>query len=73
MSITLMKVALSIRDRLMRSRFAHDAGFTTAEYAIGTVAVAGLGGILIKILSSDLLRELLWSIIRRALELFLPF
>lgn len=73
MSITLMKVALSLRDRLMRSRLVHDSGFTTAEYAIGTVAVAGLGGILIKILSSDLLRELLWSIIRRALELFLPF
>lgn len=73
MSITLMRLTQGLRDRLMRSRFGQDAGFTTAEYAIGTVAVAGLGGILIKILSSDLLRELLWSIIRRALELFLPF
>ena len=37
---------------------------TTAEYAVGTVAVAGLGGVLIKLLTSD------WAmdIIKRVIE-----
>ena len=41
-----------------------EEGLTTAEYAVGTVAVAGLGGILIKLLSSDWAMELL----KRVLE-----
>ncbi|TAK68310.1 MAG: DUF4244 domain-containing protein [Actinomycetota bacterium] len=34
---------------------------TTAEYAVGTVAVAGLGGLLLKLLTSDWF----WSILQR--------
>ena len=30
-----------------------DTGMSTAEYAVGTVAVCGLGGVLIKLLSSE--------------------
>jgi len=47
-----------------------DAGMTTAEYAVGTVAVTGLAGILIKILTSDEARNLIWSLISRALSIF---
>ncbi len=47
-----------------------DAGMTTAEYAVGTVAVAGLGGLLIKLLSSDEVRNLIWSVISNALSSF---
>ncbi|TEX51707.1 MAG: hypothetical protein B7C55_04180 [Actinomycetales bacterium mxb001] len=47
-----------------------DAGMTTAEYAVGTVAVTGLAGILIKILTSDEARNLIWSLITRALSIF---
>ena len=43
-----------------------DTGLTTAEYAVGTVAVAGLGGVLLKLLTSDSVRDLLWSIISNA-------
>ncbi len=41
-----------------------EEGLTTAEYAVGTVAVAGLGGVLIKLLTSD------WAmdIIKRVIE-----
>ena len=40
--------------RILLSRLAKDErGLSTAEYAVGTVAVAGLGGILIKLLTSD--------------------
>ena len=30
-----------------------DAGMTTAEYAVGTVAACGFGGVLYKVLTSD--------------------
>jgi Flp pilus assembly pilin Flp len=43
-----------------------DRGLSTAEYAVGTVAVAGLGGILIKLLSSDAVRNLVWQVIQTA-------
>lgn len=47
-----------------------DTGLTTAEYAVGTVAVAGLGGVLLKLLTSDSVRDLLWSIISNAFARF---
>ncbi len=46
------------RDARPRRR---DDGMTTAEYAVGTVAVAGLGGLLLKLLTSDWF----WSILQR--------
>jgi len=61
----------------MRSRFltavrrAHrlssDSGMTTAEYAVGTVAACGFGGILYKILTSDEVARMLKDILKRAL------
>lgn len=46
-------------------------GMTTAEYAVGTVAAAGLGGVLVKMLSSTEVRDMLWAIIQHALNVFL--
>jgi Flp pilus assembly pilin Flp len=43
-----------------------DDGLTTAEYAVGTVAVAGLGGVLIKLLTSDFTMELIKRVIEWA-------
>jgi len=43
-----------------------DRGMTTIEYAVGTVAVAGFGGLLIKLLMSEPVRNLIWSIIQFA-------
>jgi hypothetical protein len=42
---------------------------TTAEYAIGTVAAAGFAALLIKLLSSDEMREMLLNVIKSALSL----
>jgi hypothetical protein len=42
---------------------------TTAEYAVGTVAACGFGGILYKILTSDQVLKLVADLIRRALSL----
>lgn len=47
-----------------------DAGMTTAEYAVGTVAVTGLAGLLIRLLTSDDARNLIWSLISGALRAF---
>jgi len=43
-----------------------DNGMSTAEYAVGTVAAAGLGGILIKLLTSGEVRDLIWSVLSKA-------
>jgi len=45
-----------------------DAGMTTVEYAVGTVAAAGFGGLLIKLLMSDDARNLIWGLISNALS-----
>ncbi|MFM7212737.1 MAG: DUF4244 domain-containing protein [Actinomycetota bacterium] len=58
------------RVRSLQRLAREDAGMTTAEYAVGTVAVAGLGGLLIKILTSEEARNLIWSLITRALSVF---
>ena len=49
-----------------RERLANEAGMTTAEYAVGTVAAAGLGGILIKLLTSPEVQDLIWKIVQQA-------
>jgi hypothetical protein len=46
-----------------------DAGMATAEYALVTVAAAGLAGLLIVILRSAEVRGLLLGLIRGALTL----
>jgi hypothetical protein len=45
-----------------------DDGLSTAEYAVGTVAAAGLGGVLIKLLTSPEVRDLIWGVITKAFE-----
>jgi hypothetical protein len=46
-----------------------DAGMTTAEYAVGTVAACGFGGILYKIVTSPEILGLLRDVISSALKL----
>ena len=46
-----------------------DAGMSTAEYAVGTVAACGFGALLYKILTSDSVLHLVTDIISRALHL----
>jgi len=55
------------REGSLVDRLKDDAGLTTAEYAVGTVAVAGLGGVMIKLLSSDAVRDLIWKLLQGAL------
>lgn len=52
----------------IKSAIIREDGMTTAEYAVGTVAAAGLGGILIKILTSSEVEHMLLSLFERALS-----
>jgi hypothetical protein len=53
----------------VRSVARDDAGMSTAEYAVGTVAACGFGAILYKILTSGFVVHLVESIISHALHL----
>ena len=45
-----------------------DDGMATAEYAMVTVAAAGLGGVFIKLLTSDTVRDFLWNLVKTAIS-----
>lgn len=49
-------------------RFRGDAGMTTAEYAVGTVAATAFAVILYKIVTGGQVTTLLTSIVKRALS-----
>ncbi len=50
---------------------AGEAGMTTAEYAVGTIATCGAGGLLFKVITSDWFMGIVRSIIDRATGAFL--
>lgn len=50
-------------DRVLLAR---DAGMSTAEYAIGTVAACGFAGLLLKLLTGGEVADLLRSVVRHA-------
>jgi hypothetical protein len=60
--------------RRLKARFARlsgeaaDAGMSTAEYAVGTVAAVGFAGLLFKVVTSDTVQAALTSIIEKALQ-----
>ena len=45
-----------------------DAGMSTAEYAVGTVAAVAFAGVLYAVVSSSATRELISSVVERALS-----
>ena len=55
----------------VQQRALDESGMTTAEYAVGTVATCGAGGLLFKLLTSDSFMDLLRSILSNALGPFL--
>jgi hypothetical protein len=57
--------------RFAAVRTGSDRGMATAEYAVGTVAAAGLAGLLVSVLKSDVVMDLLLELIKRALSFVL--
>lgn len=51
-----------------RLRSAADAGMTTAEYAVGTLAACGFAAVLYKIVTSGAVKSALSGLIERALD-----
>lgn len=59
---------LSRRARRRMQHLRRDDGMSTTEYAVGTVAAAGLGGLLLKLLTSPDVQQLLFGVISKAFE-----
>lgn len=57
-----------LKQRVRRLRAVADAGMTTAEYAVGTVAAVAFAAVLYKIVRSPAVSAMLTSIIRSALH-----
>ena len=53
--------------RIRARRLRGDAGMVTAEYAVGTVAACGFGGVLYKLLTNQSVLKLLTDVVRKAL------
>jgi len=62
-----MKKWFSARMRALRGKDAQ-AGMTTAEYAVGTIAAAGFGAVLYQVVTSDAVSGALQSVIAKALD-----
>jgi hypothetical protein len=45
-----------------------DEGMSTVEYAVGTLAAVAFAGVLLKVVTSDTVREALSAIVQRALQ-----
>ena len=54
--------------RLRRCRDAAEAGMSTAEYAVGTIAACGFAAVLYKIVTSGPVRTALTGVIEKALH-----
>ncbi|MFW6692931.1 DUF4244 domain-containing protein [Streptomyces sp. MAR4 CNX-425] len=52
-------------------RLGGDAGMTTSEYAVGTIAAVGFAGVLYKVVTSDAVSGTLQAVVERALDV--PF
>lgn len=59
---------VAMRAMMTKQTLSRDEGLSTAEYAVGTVAAAGLGGVLIKLLTSPEVRDLIWSVLSNAFK-----
>ncbi|MCW2570419.1 MAG: hypothetical protein JWO88_477 [Frankiales bacterium] len=69
MSRSVAPPALSARLRTRLHSADREAGMTTAEYAVGTVAACGFGGILYKVITSPEILGLLRDVIASAFKL----
>ncbi|MFD7959892.1 DUF4244 domain-containing protein [Streptomyces zaomyceticus] len=60
----------AVRDwwRVRREAARRDAGMTTSEYAVGTIAAAGFAAVLYKIVTSEAVSGALESVIGKALD-----
>jgi hypothetical protein len=63
------RLAARIQSRLAASQEDSQAGMVTSEWAVGTVAAAGCGGVLYKVVTSEQVLELVKKVILKAFHL----
>ncbi|MFF7848899.1 DUF4244 domain-containing protein [Streptomyces sp. NPDC007910] len=74
MAVTAAVVATAVRDRVAgwwrarREAARRDAGMSTAEYAVGTIAAAAFAAVLYKVVTSGTVSGALESMIGKALD-----
>ena len=61
-----VRSGLQRRVAMLRARTADDAGMTTAEYAVGTIAACAFAGVLWAVVRSGTVHDLVQSMIERA-------
>jgi hypothetical protein len=59
--------------RFIKSHLGNDLGMISAEYAMGTIAACGFAGGLFKILTGAAAQDVLWTIVKKALSVFVPW
>lgn len=64
-------VELDLTDDALETFDADERGMSTAEYAVGTIAAASFGTVLLKILTDEQVREALLRIVLKILEAIL--
>ena len=67
----IKRIAQRAKTIRMTIRTAVDAGMTTAEYAVGTVAACAFAALLYKVITSTQVLDLLTGVVSRALHV--PF
>ena len=69
-ALTTLRTAPARLAATIQARATHDdAGMTTAEYAVGTVAACGFSGVLYKVITSPTVLDLIKGVITRAFHL----
>lgn len=69
MSTTLVRRYRSgLVQQARRLRASAEHGMTTAEYAVGTIAACALAGVLFTLVSSNPVKELVFTLIKSALK-----
>jgi hypothetical protein len=66
-SVRTAPVRAAVRLQVLQSD--REAGMTTAEYAVGTVAACGFSGILYKVITSPEILGLITNVISKAFKL----
>ncbi|EXG79292.1 hypothetical protein CryarDRAFT_0325 [Cryptosporangium arvum DSM 44712] len=57
-----------LRGAMRRIRLAGEAGMSTAEYAVGTIAAVAFAGVLLKVVTSPTVQSALTAILAKALK-----
>jgi hypothetical protein len=59
--------------RFVRAHVGNDLGMISAEYAMGTLAACGFAGGLFKVLTGAAAQDVLWTLVKKALSVFVPW